>query len=234
MRHFFLAECMYHYIQQPPQDINCDPYGTRSTGVSLRCQVLADGPSSAYSVEWFHVPLNSSPANYITFINTVRDNVSSFTTSITSTLTLRPHVDENSAGLYYCQLLLNDQQTVSTVPSDSFRLYAESDNRYETIIQCDSSIPRFKNEVKCAQETLNTTAALSVITSITEAPAVTVLSCGEECVDLIRYMTFAYVLTPLALVIVIILLIICIVYAIRKCKPWRNSKNQTAFFLNTF
>ena len=147
----FSIECLYHYVHQPPQDVNCDPYGTESTGVSLRCQVIADESSSHYSVAWFYIPPNSSTPRQIMFTSTLSDNISSSASVVTSTYTLRPSQDGNSAGLYYCQVLPNDDQMVETVPSDSFRLFAPNDNHYVPTIHCDASIPRFTNEIRCAQ-----------------------------------------------------------------------------------
>ena len=148
---FFLAECMYQYLEQPPVDIICDPYNSESTGLTLQCQVLADGPSSSYSVGWFYYPTNhtgTTPPRPLSVTSTIRDNVIAATSVVTITLTLRPLVDGSSPGFYYCQVLPDDQS--ETIPSDNFTLYAPEDNHYLTFVLCESMAPRYKNEVKCA------------------------------------------------------------------------------------
>ena len=147
----FRAECMYQYLEQPPLDIICDPHNPQSTGLSLQCQVLALGPSSSYNVGWFYYPTNhdgATPPTPISVTSTIRDNISSATSTTTVTLTLRPFVDGSSPGFYYCQVLPVDQS--ETIPSDNFTLYAPEDNHYLTFIICESNKPRFKSEVKCA------------------------------------------------------------------------------------
>lgn len=138
-------------------DIICDPYSPRSTGLSLQCQVLAAGPSSSYSVGWFYYPSNSADDDVqprqISVTSTIRDDITSTTSTMTVTHTLRPRMDGSSPGFYYCQVIPSDQ-SVSTVPSDNFTLYAPEDKHYLTFIICESSVPRFKSEVKCALPTV--------------------------------------------------------------------------------
>ena len=145
--HFFYTECMYQYLEQPPLDIICDPYNPQSTGLSLQCQVLAFSSSSRYTVGWFYHD-GVRPPRSISVTSTIRDNVSSVTSMTTVTLTLRPLVDGSSPGFYYCQVIPSDQS--ETVPSDNFTLYAPEDNHYLTFLICQSTVPRFKNEIKCA------------------------------------------------------------------------------------
>ena len=220
------AECTYYYTKQPPRDITCDPYGVESSGVSLRCQVITDLPSSSYTVGWFHVPQNSTTATQVLVTSSVRDNISSTASTTTATLTLQPRTDGNSPGHYFCKVLPDDN--TKTVPSDGFRLYAAGDAHYLTVadIQCNSEVPRFKKEVKCADSTYSTVSPQTTHTTRSGSDANTSTENSLSMDLLVHYMTVTYVLTPLTFIILIILLIICIAYVVRRCAQPAVSKDH--------
>ena len=231
------AECVYEYHQQPPQDLICDPYLVQSTGVSLQCQVYASGSSSSYTVGWFHAPLgNSTPplsrpptSSTVTYFSSIRSVV-------ISTLILQPRVnkDQDSPGSYYCQVLLTDQ--TETVPSDNFTLYAADDNHYLPHVPCYSTVSRLKNEMKCAdrmsQDACPTPPQNAASTSAMtlEEPGTITKSGGEIDFnsDLLGYQIFVFVLTPVAFVMLVILIIIGGIYSCRQCRQSTRNQQTTA------
>ena len=159
--HFYIAfqhnnlhtECTHRYVKQPPEDVACDPYSSDSTGISLRCQVVADAPSSSYDVNWYHIWPGSTMPVQITTTSSAKDSIinSSTTSVVTTTLTLQLRVTGASPGpgMYYCQVELMDT-AIETIPSDKFMLYDANSDHYAPIVQCDIGVARFKDKEKCA------------------------------------------------------------------------------------
>ena len=234
------VECTFRYVKQPPPDVACDPYSFDSTGISLHCQVAADVPSSSYAVNWYYTAPSAAVSTLLLLrvTSSARDIITrTATTSLVTTnitLQLRQSDSVSSPGTYYCQVEPVDT-SIQTIPSDSFMLYSTNSGHYVPVFQCDSNVPQFKNEIKCAVETSRINCSCNeepitpnsrtemddVSTAFpTEIPTRTTNHGGEDGTNMtsdsssiLGYKILAYVLAPVAVIMVIILLVIGVVYA---------------------
>ena len=170
--HFELSDCVYEYIKQPPNEINCNPYGDGDTELNLLCALTAPVGSSV-TINWFRN--NSGQINTGIQSSTESGNTGVDTFNSVLSLSNPSHLDDS--GDYFCQGFVND---MNLLPSDAFPL----DSNIMTYINnpgpCDgttmASINMFKSETKCADVSPTETPTTVIVTAqptTTHPPPVT-------------------------------------------------------------
>lgn len=157
--------CSHKYIEQPPNDIQCNPY--QMAELKLECTVHIPSSQLNREVVWFHkssVPASDLHSETGTFLNTKLHNMqpnilirqqkqtlsgSPQVTWVRSQLQISNLNDSYPIGAYYCSIQVDG---VEETPSDS--IYLEPSNAYSHLGACSRLFALSKAESKCLIPTM--------------------------------------------------------------------------------
>ena len=107
---FSLADCQYQYLQQPPANLSCNPFGSR-----LQLSCIASGPlDQQFQITWYSSTINNtqeivtlSPDLGYTIQQHVLNNSADNQTAITSTLVKEEIGNNDTDRCVWCRIEIN-------------------------------------------------------------------------------------------------------------------------------
>ncbi len=157
-------ECDYTYVNQPPENILCNPYGSDSI-FKLQCALTTSvREGNNISINWFFnetIPLTDVA------MSSTEDGQNAVET-FTSTLTLTNLQPQTDTGDYYCRAAVDGQ---SLEPSKAFTLSSDEDDIFNIMILGDCKpTDIFSDEATRCADVASTTATEAVTTPSTTHP----------------------------------------------------------------
>ena len=142
MKPLLLLDCTYLFIEQPPNEIGCNPYVVLRTDevLSLQCALTAPVGSST-TINWYH---NGSPQS--DGVNKLPTETSNNTDTFRSVLSLTDPQPVTDSGDYYCQAAVDGEDLL---PSETFTL-SDDEFAYINFGECINVDTAFKTATKCA------------------------------------------------------------------------------------
>ena len=134
---FFFIDCTYLYIEQPPIDVDCNPYVKTDEGLLLQCALTAP-TASVVDINWYH---NEQIQHGELHIETNNNE-----TIYRSTLLLMELQPATDSGDYYCQASADGEDLL---PSETLTL-SNDESAYLTFIECINKGSHFSSATKCA------------------------------------------------------------------------------------
>lgn len=156
-----IGMCQSEYLEQPPDQLTCNPYF--NTELKLECTVslLAAGPlSGRLTVDWFHsastlgdfqdtadVPLAINRLDDMQDNITIREQVMVGGSSLRVRSRLEVlDLDEMDVGQYWCGIRIDSMEWM--VLSDPVLL--QDPGEYVNLLPCSTTVAQSKHERKCA------------------------------------------------------------------------------------
>ena len=153
--------CQSEYLEQPPDELTCDPYINMELKLECTVSLLDAGTlSGRLTVDWFHSAsslsnLQVSPDNplAISRLDNVQENVTirEQVMSVRSGVRVRSRLevlrlDEKDVGQYWCGIRIDSMEWM--VLSDPVLL--QGPQEYADLLPCSMTLAQSKRERKCA------------------------------------------------------------------------------------
>lgn len=142
--------CRYRYTQQPPEDLQCNPYTT--SVLITDCQVSYGSTEEGVTLQWTYTPFSTttttSPTSVIPNNGVKYTIIPGLSTSLVRSQLQVASLTDSDSGSYSCQIRF--QNGTLAIPSQALRLFPSAVFQAQSLQPCSGFTPQSEDTELCA------------------------------------------------------------------------------------